>query len=994
MLFPILSSRYGSTLNLSGDSCRHGQRAWSPTRLPQLHPNNPRWMGRVVCNLLLVITTLVLLSACGGDDPIIILGTAAIDQPVANGKLTVSCVSGSIEAKTGEDGKYKLDVTASGLKFPCQMSVSGGTVVGLKSDWVLYTIITGSGVSNLTPLTHLQTAQVVGFDPVDSNKKISQSQLAAVTDKTIADASEKIKSQVALLTGGRPADELDFIKTPFDAIAGNGMQKILAEVLNGLAWSGKSLSVASAEILAGKLNIKEISGTCKPGVITGFTGNIDDVPVQIKYDPNKISGRTSQWSSGTGTSPGGAYNGSSGAIPGINSAGGNAESAGSSIADTSGIGGDAGNATGGTLGQFLRAIVRVERADGSLLGEATTDDTRGLVSVIACRYNGPLHITVKANAQDTTQYFEEATGGYVKFPAGQEIHSVVARADLHIGVTILTHAAWSYVNTKYGKDGWKTASNVIEANAVIRDEFNRHLSKGMQISDITRLPVSISENTPANSIGATPSGLYGIVVSGLSRAAGLFKSGDVAASIKLANQFGADLCDGNIDYSCNGVKVVENSKDATYIFPQFDEFLTAGIGASASFCGDTEASKTPLKIVQIKMDEGFGYYATTYRTNTPIWMLRSDGRLFYWPARDMPAQPFRHDLRFKQLFSQGGPIGATIDGKVWLSTGQKKFGAAEPWYPDYYKPYYMTYDGLVEDSALKGVTTGLTTSYFRAQINGPSSIFRTANGEVLYSGWGSGGSSLMNASLSDVVAISANSTNRPGGDLEVKIYMAVNGVGQVFGWGLGANYDGLIRIANIGGSNYLDPRYVGDVEAPTVIRGLVGIKDVRVAEGLWADEAEKKMTPYALTRTGEVLTWGGFDSSGQALPVKTVDEINRVGKVRAIECSRLYVCSALMENGELYAWGRLPKSSTYVSSLLYGWDSWSALGVLPDVSVRPTKINIPEGRRVVYMGGYTASVYAMLDNGDIALPTIDGSLYIIKTEVLPDVVNGNKCTDS
>ena len=83
-------------------------------------------------------------------------------------------------------------------------------------------------------------------------------------------------------------------------------------------------------------------------MLTGFTGKFDDVPVQVPLVAE---------SDGGGGSSGDA-------------------------------GGGDGAGAGGSLGQFLNTIVRVERSDGSLLGEAVTDNTKGMVDLPG--FFGPL----------------------------------------------------------------------------------------------------------------------------------------------------------------------------------------------------------------------------------------------------------------------------------------------------------------------------------------------------------------------------------------------------------------------------------------------------------------------------------------------------------------------------------------------------------------------------------------------------------------------------
>jgi hypothetical protein len=89
--------------------------------------------------------------------------------------------------------------------------------------------------------------------------------------------------------------------------------------------------------------------------------------------------------------------------------------------DGSGGGGDSAGDGGPGLGQFRKALVSVEQADGVMVGEAETDDTTGMVKFVLCGFAGPVRFTVKGKADGSTQYYDESTRDFVAFPAGEEI---------------------------------------------------------------------------------------------------------------------------------------------------------------------------------------------------------------------------------------------------------------------------------------------------------------------------------------------------------------------------------------------------------------------------------------------------------------------------------------------------------------------------------------------------------------------------------------------
>jgi photosystem II stability/assembly factor-like uncharacterized protein len=244
-------------------------------------------------------------------------------------------------------------------------------------------------------------------------------------------------------------------------------------------------------------------------------------------------------------------------------------------------GGDAGDSASGDggpgLGRLRNALVRVELADGRVAGEAQVDAVRGVVHVRLSNYAGPVRFTARARADGSTTYYDEAAARFVPYPPGSELNAVVPRFDKNVGITILTEAAWRYLVTRHGADGWKDPARVSEANAVVRDDFNRFVPPEFRVADITRLPYLLGDDTPDGGIADTPNGRYGVVLSGLGVAAGLFRPADPAPVLRLAAQMPLDYCDGVLDGTCNGVPVAGDPADAAYAVAQLPAQLETGV---------------------------------------------------------------------------------------------------------------------------------------------------------------------------------------------------------------------------------------------------------------------------------------------------------------------------------------------------------------------------------------------------------------------------------
>jgi hypothetical protein len=223
--------------------------------------------------------------------------------------------------------------------------------------------------------------------------------------------------------------------------------------------------------------------------------------------------------------------------------------------DTGGAGGSDGGGDGaaGDGGYFVNTRVQVELADGTLLGEALTDSVKGMVTICGGRTGQPVKITFLGSS--SAQYFDEARGKLVPFPAGEAMHVVVPQISQNIGATAFTEAAYQYLVAKYGVNGWRQAANVAEANSTVQAEINRSLRDSLSVADITRL--TIAYRGPATStIDTSANGVYAAVNSGLAFAAGEYNTTVADPATQVRNQLAADMTDGRIDgYSSSGARV-------------------------------------------------------------------------------------------------------------------------------------------------------------------------------------------------------------------------------------------------------------------------------------------------------------------------------------------------------------------------------------------------------------------------------------------------------
>jgi hypothetical protein len=856
-------------------------------------------------------------------------GTAAVGKPISVGNLILKCATGERTATTQPDGRYRIELT--GLTLPCTMQISGGEVDQQPSQWQLASVVMAPGVANLTPWTHLVMARLMAADPAAAS--ITPADMPTMLSASkMAQSTEGIRQEMARLLGNPPDAEIDPITTAFTATAGDAMDGLLEQIMNGLAASQKSsrpspqnLAQAAQEVAKGPLKVEQVPASCRPGVFSGFKrGNFQDVP--ISDDRITVPERVS-----TGDNTG--------------------ESGGASAGDGAGSGGD-GAGAGGSLGQFTNTVVLVETVDGPL-GRAMTGED-GMVTVVSCGYRGrPLHITMKAKDDGTSRYFEESTGKLTPFPKGFTMHAVVPSVEKNMGVTLLTESAWQYLQAKHGPSGWKNPDQVRAANEVIRTEFNKFLPKELQIKDITRLPALLGLGTKPSSLGVSDNDIYAIVSSGLARAAGLMRSGDLEPALKLVRQLGQDLCDGTIDLmGCDGQvdkpkPVVDNAADAAYLPAQFGETLNRGVGEVAAKCGTPEASKKAFAVTQISIGargelDGNNQEAsgvTSYHSKQPIHLLRSDGKVFFWPTRSAQITPYLPQYAFDRIFPQSAFefAGITTQGEFVTQSGS---GVDKP--------------GVIETQApwARATTVGgySEREYHRSQVT------RLANGDVSYfphydqvSAKGEGTARTNILKLPGVIAVSMALGEFAGYDWydydnEFPTFYAVTAQGDVYAWGND-------RLSALGdGKNPPNSGAFAKTIAPQKIAGLPPIVSVQgIKDGAFALDNQGRIWQWGFTGTAQSLV-PGQDASA---PIEA-KAFAQFGRIKQINCAVHRMCAALSSTGTMLVWG-------------YFGENYDSIKKFPLIGFDLTPIALPAGRRVAYLGASKAMVYALLDDGKIVV---------------------------
>ena len=170
----------------------------------------PRLLAvRTVLGALLAAATV----ACGGGGDsgasptaagsLAVSGLAATGAPMANAVVSVKCVTGAtVSGATGADGTFNL-VLQAGQTLPCMLKVTRGN-----PDVTLYSLATGTGYVNVTPLTDMVVAQALGADPATAFAPFDKAS-ASRMEAALPAAKAYVSAQIQALLGSSPqADAL------------------------------------------------------------------------------------------------------------------------------------------------------------------------------------------------------------------------------------------------------------------------------------------------------------------------------------------------------------------------------------------------------------------------------------------------------------------------------------------------------------------------------------------------------------------------------------------------------------------------------------------------------------------------------------------------------------------------------------------------------------------------------------------------------------------
>ena len=570
---------------------------------------------------LAAVMVVAILSGCGGGgggDPappleptrasdLILVGTAAVGAALQGATVQIKCVDGDSQATTDAQGNYRI--TLRTVQFPCLLQARGGrTQAGANTEnlaSLLASVPTAADFANLTPLTHLLTARVLGQDPAQAFTACcaNSAQTARITGAALTAAQAQVREQIRSKLGV-DVPELDWVRGSFAAEPSNLMDQALERFGQKRQQFGRSLTQIATEIAAGNgdLSLPTLAADaveCTPGLIAGFTGKFDDELIRVRRgNPADIGG-----------------GGSSGA---------------------------GGSGAGGSEGQLLNVEMTVETRDPifgkTIFGPVKTDAVSGMATFVPCGYTGPALFTARGVAGSL--YFDEARGGNPVSFQDQTLRVAVESITKNVGITRLTEAAVALIaQLSVSGDGgsvlkavaepWHDVGRIAIANNAVRSAINDQLPSPYRLDDITRLPVVIgaaNANTPGI-LTNNQNGVYGALLAGLAKTGASFLPSSSTPALAIGSQLVADLSDGTLNQRNRATPVAVRTSAQAYSYSSLSSALTINVGTTLTQLGQgtLQTRKFPIQRVDAPIPSSTNRWSFTLLSDGTVSVGRPAG---------------------------------------------------------------------------------------------------------------------------------------------------------------------------------------------------------------------------------------------------------------------------------------------------------------------------------------------------------------------------------
>ena len=167
-------------------------------------------------------------------------GVAAAGNPIVGGSVQVICAGGQALTPTTSGAAGAWQVTLVGQTVPCAVRVSNGTVGGVVNTTAYTSVVTATGTANITPLTDLLVANLVGSGNPGGWFVGLSSNAAPLTAITPVQVNAALARLATALSGLTPLATTNPVTTSFAPVAGNISDDMLTALARGQVTSGVS----------------------------------------------------------------------------------------------------------------------------------------------------------------------------------------------------------------------------------------------------------------------------------------------------------------------------------------------------------------------------------------------------------------------------------------------------------------------------------------------------------------------------------------------------------------------------------------------------------------------------------------------------------------------------------------------------------------------------------------------------------------------------------
>lgn len=271
---------------------------------------------------LTAISTL-LLTGCGGggggatgsNSPVVdgatseltgttLSGVAAVGAPIVNGTINISCAAGAAVSSVSTSSTGTWQANLSGQTLPCAVQVSGGnigTATGAPNTTPYHSIALTAGTVNVTPLTDMLMANVVGTDSPSTWVAGLNNAPGALSGITQSKMDAALANMRTAMYGLTPIASINPITASFTAVPGNVVDNMLVALKTAIDSSGVSYQTHLKNAAVPSFNMA-----------LGFSSALKGSYVNISSASYVTTGATSTGGAIGGAVSGGATTGSTG----------------------------------------------------------------------------------------------------------------------------------------------------------------------------------------------------------------------------------------------------------------------------------------------------------------------------------------------------------------------------------------------------------------------------------------------------------------------------------------------------------------------------------------------------------------------------------------------------------------------------------------------------------------------------------------------------------